>query len=184
MIRLLFLLLLLVSTTVGARMYQWQDPNSKSVQFSGVPPAWYRSPGNGPRVRVYEGGQLVDDTYIHLSPEDDKSMREIAFRALEEEEQLEAIKRLERAARREDSRREQEQREALKAQQASSERSDTTESPPEVLPESLTPEMVDRLKSIISGYDRANDNRASQATVESPPSAASGVGTSPAPLKY
>jgi hypothetical protein len=153
MTRLLILLLLLVSTGAGARMYQWQDPHSKSVQFSGVPPAWYRSPGAGPRVRVYDAGQLVDDTYIRLSPEDDKNMREIAFRALEEEQQLQAIKRLERAARREDSRREQARREALKAQ-ASSEGSDTSEAPPEVLPENLDPEMVERLKAIISQYDR------------------------------
>ena len=106
MTRLLLLLLLMVSTAAAARMYQWQDPNSKSIQFSGEPPAWYRSAAPGPRVRVYDGGKLVDDTYIQLSPEDDRSMRDIAFRALQEEQQLEAIKRLERTARREDSRRE------------------------------------------------------------------------------
>jgi len=177
MIRLLFLVLLLVSTSAGARMYQWQDPHSKSVQFSGVPPAWYRSPGGGPRVRVYEAGQLVDDTYTRLSPEDDKSMREIAFRALEEEQELEAIKRLERAARREESRREQARREALKAQ-ASNEGSDTTEAPPPVLPENLDPEMVERLKSIISRYDRATSNSAVALPAEtSPPAADGGVST-------
>lgn len=161
MTRLLFIVLLLVSTSAAARMYQWQDPRSKSVQFSGVPPAWYRSPASGPRVRVYDAGKLVDDTYILLSPEDDRSMREIAFRALEEEQQVEAIKRLERAARREDNRREQAKREALKAQ-ASSEQSDTNEAPPEILPESLDPEMVNRLKSIISQYDRANSGAAAE----------------------
>lgn len=178
MTRLLIVLLLLVSTSVAARMYQWQDPNSKTIQFSGVPPAWYRSPGDGPRVRVYEAGQLVDDTYIRLSPEDDQSMREIAFRALEEEQQLEAIKRLERAARREDSRREQARRAELKAE-AGSEGSDTNEAPPEALPENLDPEMVDRLKSIISRYDRANSDTAVQLPAESPPPApATGATTS------
>lgn len=179
--RLLFLLLLLVSTSAAARMYEWQDPHTKSIQFSGVPPAWYRSPGAGPRVRVYDGGRLVDDTYILLSPEDNRSMREAAFRTLEEEQQVEAIKRLERAARREESRREQEKRAALKAQ-ASNQKSDTSEAPPEVLPKSLNPEMVERLKSIISQYDRANEGAASQATVESPPGAANpGTAT---PKKY
>ncbi len=172
MIRLLFLLLLLVSTTAAAaaRMYQWQDPDSKSIQFSGVPPAWYRGPDGGPRVRVYEGGKLIDDTYVRLSPEDDRSMRDMAFRALQEEQQVEAIKRLERAARREESRREQAQREALKAQ-AKTEQSETTEAPPAVLPDSLDPEMVDRLKAIIAEYDRAGTAGASRAPSGSVPEA-------------
>lgn len=162
--RLLILLLLLVSTAAGARMYQWQDPTSKSTQFSGVPPAWYRSPGAGklPRVRVFEGGTLVDDTQIRLSAEDEKSMRELAFRALQEEQEMESIKRLERAARREENRRKQAERDAAKEQTRTAELSDTTEAPPEVLPEELDPEMVERLKSIISNYDRANDPEAVQ----------------------
>lgn len=157
MARLLFLVLLLISTAAGARMYQWQDPVSKSVQLSGVPPVWYRSPESGPktpRVRVFEGGKLVDDTYIQLSDEDSKTMRDLAFRALKEERQLDAIKRLERAAMRERNRREQAEREARSAQ-AKSEQSDTSEAPPEVLPDSLSAEEVDRLKAIIAGYDRA-----------------------------
>ena len=141
------------------------------MQFSGEPPAWYRSPGSGPRVRVYDGGTLVDDTQIRLSVEDDKSMRETAFRALQEEQQLEAIKRLERTARREESRRQQEERDAERAQTKTAEVSDTTESPPEVLPESLDPEMVERLKSIIADYDRAGDSAAIQTPEGSPPPA-------------
>ena len=85
MTRLLLIALLLVSTAAGARMYQWQDPQSRSMQLSGVPPAWYRSPEGGPRVRVYEGGRLVDDTYIQLNVEQSATMRELAFKALQEE---------------------------------------------------------------------------------------------------
>ena len=155
MARLLILLLLLLSTAAGARMYQWQDPHSKSMQFSGVPPAWYRDAQDGPRVRVYEGGQLIDDTAIPLSLEDDRSMRDIAFRALEKEQQLEAIKRLERAALREESRRAQARREALKAR-ASSEQSDTTEAAPEILPESLDADEVSKLKAILAEFDRTD----------------------------
>lgn len=161
MTRLLLLLLLLVSTAAGARMYQWQDPVSKSVQFSGVPPSWYRSPEGGPTVRVYDGGRLVDDTSIRLSDEDSASMRDMAFRALQEERQLEAIKRLERAARRETNRRERERREALR-EQAESEQSDTSEAPPEVLPDSLSDEEVRRLKAIIADYDRASGSSPAQ----------------------
>ncbi len=155
MIRLLFVLFLLMSTAASARMYQWLDPHSKSMQFSGVPPAWYRGLQGGPRVRVYEGGKLIDDTTIPLLPEDDRSMREMAFRALEEEQQLEAIKRLERAALREESRRQQAQREALKAQ-ASSEQSATTEAAPEILPEPLDAEEVSKLKAILAEFDRTD----------------------------
>ena len=157
MTRLLFLLLLLVSTTAGARMYQWQDPDSGSIQFSGIPPTWYRSPEGGPRVRVYDAGKLVDDTYIQLSDEDSATMRELAFRELQEERQLEAIKRLERAALREENRRKQAEREALRAQ-AETDGSDTSEAPPEVLPDSLSAEEVSRLKAISAGYDRVRLN--------------------------
>jgi len=163
---LLFVLLLLATTSAGARMYQWHDPDSKSVQFSGVPPAWYRSSEGGPRVRVYDGGKLVDDTYIRLTAQDNRSMRDTAFRVLEEEQQQEAIKRLERAARREAIRREQEARETV----AEVEQSDTTQAPPEILPESLDPEMVGRLKAIISAYDRVNIDGAEGA----PPAAPAG----------
>ena len=166
MTRLLFLLILLISTTAGARMYQWQDPRSKSMQFSGVPPAWYRGLQSGPRVRVYDGGKLIDDTTIPLSPEDDRSMRDMAFRALEEEQQVEAIKRLERAALREESRREQVRRDALK-EQASSEQSDTTiEAPPEVLPESLDADEVSKLKAILAEFDRTNSATAAPLSIQ------------------
>ena len=175
MIRLLLLLLLLVSTAASARMYQWRDPNSESIQFSGEPPAWYRNSGAGPRVRVFVDGKLVDDTNIRLSPEDDQSMRDIAFRAVQEEQQLEAIKRLERTARREDRRREQARRQAMRAQ-AKTEVPEPTEALPEalpdVLPESLDPEMIERLKSIISDYDRANDAARFQSSQRAPPPAA------------
>lgn len=166
MIRLLLIALMLLSTAASARMYQWQDPHSKSVQFSGVPPAWYRSLEGGPRVRVYEGGRLVDDTEIELNSEQSAAMRELAFKALQEERQVLAIKRFERAARIEESRREQEQRAAAR-QAAAQAQSSTDQAPPEVLPESLAPEEVNRLKEIIAEYDRVNR----PAPPETPPQA-------------
>ncbi len=178
MIRLLILLLLLLSTAAGARMYQWQDPHSKSMQFSGVPPAWYRGLQSGPRVRVYDGGKLIDDTTIPLSPEDDRSMRDMAFRALEEEQQVEAIKRLERAALREESHREQARRETLKAQAGSgSERSDTIEAPPEVLSESLDADEVSKLKAILAEFDRSTAATAAPLSTKPPPAESTTTGT-------
>jgi hypothetical protein len=154
MARLLLILLLLVSTSAAARMYQWQNPSTGSVQFAGVPPAWYRSPEGGPRVLVFESGKLVDDTAIELAPNENQEMREAAFRDLEQRQQQEAIKRLERAAFREAARRAEAERQT--EQPDAGLESQTTEAPPEVLPESLDAAMVDRLKSIISDYDRAH----------------------------
>ena len=176
MTRLLLIALMLVSCAASARMYQWQDPQSRSMQLSGVPPAWYRSPEGGPRVRVYEGGRLVDDTYIQLSDEQSATMRELAFKALQEERQVLAIKRLERAARVEESRREQERR-AAEREQAAKAKSSTDQAPPDVLPESLDPEQVRRLKEIIAEFDRTNGPGVSEIAPQSAPSEAQG-GTS------
>ncbi len=46
----------------AAKMYQWVDPTTGSVQLAGAPPPWYRSAMQGPRVRVYEHGEVIDDT--------------------------------------------------------------------------------------------------------------------------
>ena len=165
--RLLLIVLMLLASAASARMYQWQDPQSRSVQFSGVPPAWYRSPEGGPRVRVYDGGRLVDDTYIQLDAEQSASMRELAFKALQEERQVLAIKRLERAMRVEESRREQARRAAAR-QDAETAQSNTDQAPPDVLPESLDPEEVRRLKEIIAEFDRTN-RPGPPASAESPP---------------
>ena len=55
----------LLATSMGvsaAKMYQWVDPNTGTVQLAGQPPPWYRSTRAGPRVRVYEHGNVIDDT--------------------------------------------------------------------------------------------------------------------------
>lgn len=46
------------------RLYQWRAPASGRDYLSGVAPPWYRDGSEGPRVRVYEDGLLVDDTDI------------------------------------------------------------------------------------------------------------------------
>jgi hypothetical protein len=65
--RIIFLALLLANLPVQARMYQWTDPETGTTQLSGKPPAWYRSPDNGPRVIVFEKGRVIDDTSIHIT---------------------------------------------------------------------------------------------------------------------
>jgi hypothetical protein len=74
----LLLLLALVSGTAWARVYQWVDPDSGNVYLSGSPPAWYRAGAAGPRVLVYESGELVDDTTRSMTWEEAQALREQA----------------------------------------------------------------------------------------------------------
>ena len=60
-------------------MYQWVDPDSGTTQLSGMPPAWYRGDEKGPRVWVFENGQLVDDTGIAVSEAERERLRREAF---------------------------------------------------------------------------------------------------------
>ena len=86
---------LVLSLDTEARMYQWIDPVTGSIQMSGKPPAWYRSSWEGPRVRVLENGLLIDDTAITVSEDETQALREEAFRQFAETQELEALKRLE-----------------------------------------------------------------------------------------
>jgi len=72
-------LLLLVTTSASARMYQWVDPRSGTAQLSGSPPAWYRGTQAGPRVFVFENGRLVDDTARAVEPAQAAALRDEAF---------------------------------------------------------------------------------------------------------
>jgi hypothetical protein len=63
-----------------ARMYQWVDPGTGTVQLSGTPPPWYRGgPEAGPRVFVFEQGRLVDDTSRSVAEEQAQALRATAF---------------------------------------------------------------------------------------------------------
>jgi len=65
-----------------ARMYQWVDPGTGTVQLSGTPPPWYRGgPEAGPRVFVFEQGRLVDDTSRSVAAEQAQALRATAFGA-------------------------------------------------------------------------------------------------------
>lgn len=69
----------LTSANAHARMYQWSNPSSGIVQLSGSPPAWYRSTTRGPRVLVFDNGQLIDDTAIVVGEPVRQSLRAAAF---------------------------------------------------------------------------------------------------------
>jgi hypothetical protein len=62
-----------------ARMYQWLSHASGTVQLSGTAPAWYRSATPGPRVFVFDNGQLIDDTAVSVSEERRQVLQAQAF---------------------------------------------------------------------------------------------------------
>lgn len=69
----------LAAADAQARMYQWSNPSSGIVQLSGSPPAWYRSTTQGPRVLVFDNGQLIDDTAVIVGEPVRQSLRAAAF---------------------------------------------------------------------------------------------------------
>ena len=83
--RSLFICLLLFSSLVYARMYQWIEPGSGTTQLSGKPPAWYRSTEGGPRIFVFEKGRVIDDTSIEVSDNERELLRQRAFIKAEED---------------------------------------------------------------------------------------------------
>ncbi len=72
-------LLLVCSAAASARMYQWADPQTGTVQLSGSPPSWYRGTQPGPRVFVFENGRLIDDTARVVPAEQAVLLRATAF---------------------------------------------------------------------------------------------------------
>jgi hypothetical protein len=71
--------LLACAMPASARMYQWLDPQSRTTQLSGKPPAWYRLDSAGPRVFVFDEGRLVDDTARPLAADAARALRQEAF---------------------------------------------------------------------------------------------------------
>ncbi len=52
--------------TDGGLIYVWTPPGEGSARISNAPPSWYRfyEVSDGPRVRVYRGKALIDDTAL------------------------------------------------------------------------------------------------------------------------
>ena len=135
-----------LSFEAEARMYQWIDPVTGSIQMAGKPPAWYRSSWSGPRVRVLENGQLIDDTAIEVSEDEMLALREEAFRQFENQE-LEALKRLESDRLKEDARNER------LSQLERVDISEEEEEPDVALPNSVSEDTIQQLKDLIDQWD-------------------------------
>lgn len=88
--------LMLLSNVAMARMYQWVDPDTRTTQLSGKPPSWYRSGETGPRILVYEKGQITDDTGISLSVKESDRLRQEAMIDAEQD-RVAAMEKLQQA---------------------------------------------------------------------------------------
>jgi len=142
--------LVLLAFTADARMYQWVDPVTGSLQMSGRPPGWYRSGWDGPRVRVFDNGTVVDDTSINVADDEMQALREEAFRQFDEG-QLNALKRLESEALKEAEREERlSSVEDLMIDELDEEPADTS------LPDTLNDDTIDQLKDLIKQWDTLN----------------------------
>lgn len=53
----------------AALIYVWTPPGESSARISNAPPSWYRfyEMSDGPRVRVYRGKTLIDDTALTVA---------------------------------------------------------------------------------------------------------------------
>ncbi|MCP5199652.1 MAG: hypothetical protein H6977_06550 [Gammaproteobacteria bacterium] len=74
-------LCLILTAPVEAWMFQWTHPATGTVQLSGKPPAWYRGNEPGPRVFVFDNGELIDDTAVAVPEEERLALRARAFGA-------------------------------------------------------------------------------------------------------
>jgi len=162
MLRIIPILLLVLGVSPGsqARMYQWTNPASQQTQLSGSPPAWYRSEAGGPRVRVFEQGNLIDDTRIALPPSQRDDLRDAAFKELQQRQQAEALRRLELVARRTALREKEDEiraeRVAAESAQRQAEKLQEKEKAGSGSEEIVDAAMIDRLKSLIGQFDRGN----------------------------
>ena len=89
---------LLLAGGAQARLYQWVNPDSGYTQLSGKPPSWYRSAQPGPRVFVFENGQLLDDTDVAVNAAQRQELRWLAFSLANEEQQALSEERAQRLA--------------------------------------------------------------------------------------
>lgn len=155
----------LVSVAAQARMYQWQSAATGASQLSGEPPSWYRAERGGPRVRVFDSGNLVDDTAIKLPRAQREDLRAEAFRESEQRQRAEALKRLERLARQQQRRqteqdRLEKERLVIDRQMAQKLRNEAVNTQPQTEVSSISPSeplddaTIARLKAVIGEFDR------------------------------
>ena len=148
----LIIFLSIASSQVCARMYQWNDPNTGTTQFSGKPPVWYRSVDGGPRVFVFDNGRVIDDTSISVSDAERERLRQQAFIKAEQDREA-AREKLIQAKR---IQAKMEQKRLLERENEAEEMIDEDETPEE--------EIVQERKCALSEYEKRfpNDKKEEQ----------------------
>jgi hypothetical protein len=149
-------------------MYQWVNPVSGRTQFSGKPPPWYRSDVGGPRVFVFEGGRLLDDTAIHVPEGERQALRNQAIQAANLTGQAPIEKTLKPPETRSSDASEGKGQspEKLDAEQGADAKSARTgegiDFPKELLEgnQESDSEAIERLKSVISDWDKRRTEEA------------------------
>ena len=153
------------ASTADARMYQWLSPSTGSLQMSGQPPPWYRSEVSGPRVYVFEGGFLVDDTGIDVSDARQQTLRRFAFDEAKKRRTLEALARVRAGTATDEDRvlaeTAVEPEPVPDTATVAAGASPAGEQPvgSGVLPDNLDSDAIERLKKIISDFDRGGSQR-------------------------
>jgi hypothetical protein len=154
--------LLLISVTADARVYQWVNPDTGNVQFSGKPPSWYRGQNPGPRVLVFENGRLIDDTSRSVQDQQRLAIRKEAF---SQGSSIAGGEAALRGSSKAPSSEDEQVRELLDAKRQAAARMKQAE--PEVAEVEeveevpLSPEeSIDRLKQVIADYDRRKTEEA------------------------
>ncbi len=165
------------SQIAQARMYQWLNPETGNTQLSGKPPTWYRSQVGGPRVFVYDNGQLVDDSAVAVSDLHRTTLRNRAFELAREEDQIANKRRAElkaamqRSVALEEEKQEQEavDEQSLLAELLAKAMFRKPEPAPEV-EKKAEPEVdtVEQLKSIIEAWDLQQSNQARKVLQDNP----------------
>ncbi len=90
--KLLLAILIVISGSADARMYQWTESDSGATHLSGKPPVWYRSSTGGPRVYVFDDGRLIDDTAIEVDDDVRDQLRQQAFVLVEQDRENAKLK--------------------------------------------------------------------------------------------
>lgn len=152
------LLALLLAVSAEARMYQWVNPNSGTVQLSGSPPSWYRNDEGGPRILVFDGGHLIDDTAIEISDGERQALREDASHALDDHTSLEALGQLNRIALRQDV--------SSDRGQEGDEKQEMVEAIAGQQPGVLDKVTIEELKAIIGEWDKRNNTATKETSNE------------------
>ncbi len=176
---LLFLAFAMISQSAQARMYQWTNPETGHTQLSGKPPTWYRGTAGGPRVLVFENGQLIDDSAVNVSELHRTTLRNRAFQLASEEDKAAQERRdelkaaMQRSlARQEEQEQKQQDTEAEQSLLAELFARAITNKPKDVVETEQKAEAeidtAEKLKSIIEAWDKEQARQARKVLKDNP----------------